>query len=122
MALYITVKKYEARLMHLPLIGDLISFFLPSCPKELFLILKSKLNKSNFTRIYLDANHSGSVSLSHGMSCVPFHYMDLSLLVPLKMEFEIPYLFSLSSSYSDEIGNSFVSFILDKESSFTNIK
>ena len=51
MALHITVKKYEARLMLLPLICDLISFFLSSS-RSCLLFWKSKLSKSNFTRFY----------------------------------------------------------------------
>ena len=51
MALHITVKKYEARLMLLPLICALISFFLPSA-RSCLLFWKSKLSKSNFTRFY----------------------------------------------------------------------
>lgn len=72
--LAIIVKNCQARLMHLPLIGDLIFFFSfwLAALRSFFSFWKSKFNKSNFTKICLMVDHSGSVSLSHQLLLCPF--------------------------------------------------
>lgn len=99
-----------------------LDFFLPSA-RSCLLFWKSKLSKSNFTRFYCMLTILDQFPCHMGVPCVAFYYIDLSLLVPLKTEFEIPYkLFSLSFWYPDEIGShSVVYLILGEESSFQRL-